>query len=116
MTGARSGPHFEIEAARRIRDASGAAAEPRHDSVAVRVDEVDEEAAAAREVRGERQAEQAALTAGEHPPAQVQEILGDDAVAHHANAAGLLDGIKDRRIARVGDERDQRLQAAREYE
>ena len=88
--------------------------ETRDDRVAVRVGEVDEEPAARREVRRERHAEQTALAAADRGAAQIEEVLGDDAIADDADAAALLDGIEDRRIGGIGDEGDRRLQAAGE--
>ena len=66
------------------------------------------------EVRRERQAEQAALAAADRGAAQVEEILGDDAIADDADAAALLDGVEHRGIGGIGDEADRRLQAAGE--
>ena len=68
--------------------------------------------AARREVGRERHAEQTALAAADRDAAQIEEILGDDAIADDADAAALLDGIEDRRIGGIGDEADRRLQAA----
>ena len=59
---------LQIEARRGIRDvAVGGALEPCDDRVAVRIGEVDKESAAGGVVRGEREAKQAAFSAGAPP-------------------------------------------------
>ena len=98
----------QIEARRRIGDqpVRRRSPEARDDGVAGAVGEVDEEAAAARVVGRERQAEQAPLAAGDDGAAQVEKVgAGHHAVADDPDAPALLDDELHRAVGRILDDR-----------
>ena len=88
-------------------------AEAGDDRIAGSVREVDVEAAA-RRVRGKRQAEQAALAAGKDDAAHVEEVGGlHCSVAHGSDPPRLFDDELHAAIDRILDERDRRREAGR---
>ena len=86
---------------RGVRRVGGARAELGHVGVAARVRVVDEEAAVRRELRVEREAEEAALAAARDPPGDVEKRRRLQlAAADDPDAAALLDDVEPLTVSR----------------
>jgi hypothetical protein len=94
---------LQVEARRRIRDERiRRPQESRDDGVAIRIREVDEEAAARRVIGREDETEQTALAAARDSAGQIEEIGCERrAAANDTNTAGLLNDELHRAIRRV---------------